>query len=200
MPLAAIDTVLLDRDGTLIEECHYLCDPDAVRLIPEVPTPMARLCQLGVRFFLVSNQSGIGRGIFREADLVRVQARLTELLAAQGITLAGAAFCPHAPEEGCRCRKPAPGQWEALDQEHGLDPGSTLVVGDKISDVALGRSQGCMTALVRTGHGEAHAKRLGLPPLAGDLMALPAHPQWPDLQASSLAAVLKALLTAREER
>lgn len=198
MPLAAIDTVLLDRDGTLIEECHYLCDPNAVRLIPGVEAPMARLCQLGVRFFLVSNQSGIGRGIFTEAELERVQARLTDILTPHGIALAGAAFCPHTPQDRCHCRKPAPGQWEALDKAHGLDPRHTLMVGDKTSDVALGRSQGCMTALVRTGHGEDHAKRLGLPPLEHDPMMLRAHPHWPDLQASSLAAVLAALITARE--
>lgn len=198
MRLDTIDTVLLDRDGTLIEDCHYLCDPAAVRLIPGAAAAMAALGRCGVRFFLVSNQSGIGRGLFSHADLARVQERLDTLLASHGACLADTAFCPHAPGEGCRCRKPGPGLWEVLARRHRLDPAATLVVGDKSSDVVFGLAHGCCTALVRTGHGQAEAACLGLPPLEADPMALPPRPGWPHLQASSLTAVLQALLKARE--
>ncbi len=194
MDFAAITTILLDRDGTLIEDCHYLCDPDAVCLIPGVAPAMAALRRRGVRFFLVSNQSGLARGLFTQEELTQVQVRLSSMLAAHGACLDDAVFCPHGPEDACRCRKPGPGLWEALRARHHLDPSTTLVVGDKASDVAFGLAQGCLTALVHTGHGKAEAAKLGLPPLHNDPMKLPSRPAWPHLQASSLTAVLHMLL------
>ncbi|HCU70013.1 MAG TPA: HAD family hydrolase, partial [Desulfomicrobium sp.] len=95
--MTRIETILLDRDGTLIEERHYLRDPELVALIPGAAAPMRRLAELGCRFFLASNQSGIGRGLLTPDDYFAVHARLEELLRAEGITLGGAAFCPHGP-------------------------------------------------------------------------------------------------------
>jgi D-glycero-D-manno-heptose 1,7-bisphosphate phosphatase len=97
-----IDTILLDRDGTLIEERHYLKDPDLVALIPGTIAPLRRLAELGCRFFLASNQSGIGRGILTEYEYRSVHERLEAMLLAEGIRLGDAAFCPHAPDAGLR--------------------------------------------------------------------------------------------------
>ncbi|MDQ7832502.1 MAG: HAD-IIIA family hydrolase [Desulfovibrionaceae bacterium] len=194
-----IDTVLLDRDGTVIVDEHYLCDPARVRLLPGAGQALARLAASGARLFLVSNQSGIGRGYFTQVGHLAVQARLEELLCEHGVRLAGAAFCPHAPDAGCPCRKPGLGQWEALRDRHGLDAATTAVIGDKASDVAFGHALGAaVTVLVLTGHGEQQAQSLGLPPLAGEAMDLtgetPDGRPWPDVLARDLAAAVERIV------
>ncbi|MEF3698975.1 D-glycero-alpha-D-manno-heptose-1,7-bisphosphate 7-phosphatase [Desulfolutivibrio sp.] len=198
--MSEIDTVLLDRDGTVIVDEHYLCDPARVRLLPGAGQALARLAAAGMRLFVVSNQSGIGRGYFSETGHLAVQARLARLLDDYGVRLAGATFCPHAPDAACACRKPGLGQWEALRLRHGLDPATTAVVGDKASDVAFGKNLGAaVTVLVLTGHGVQEAARLGLPPLAGEAMDLPPgggspdHP-WPDVLARDLAAAVERIV------
>jgi D-glycero-D-manno-heptose 1,7-bisphosphate phosphatase len=158
-----IDTILLDRDGTLIEERHYLSDPALVALIPGVAAPMRRLAGLGCRFYLASNQSGIGRGLFSEDDYRRVHARLAQLLLAEGIVLGGAAHCPHSPEDECECRKPRTGLWRELAANFGLSPEKTVMIGDKVADIRFGQAIGCAeTVLVLTGHGLDAARKLGL--------------------------------------
>ncbi|NDY58449.1 HAD-IIIA family hydrolase [Desulfovibrio sulfodismutans] len=198
--MSEIDTVLLDRDGTVIVDEHYLCDPARVRLLPGAGQALARLADAGMRLFVVSNQSGIGRGYFSQADHLAVQARLLELLNDHGVGLTGDAFCPHAPDAACSCRKPGLGQWEALRASHGLDAAHTAVIGDKASDVAFGKNLGAaVTVLVLTGHGVQEAQRLGLPTLAGEAMDLPPgggspkHP-WPDVLARDLAAAVERIV------
>lgn len=186
-----IDTIFLDRDGTLIEERHYLHDPEDVCLIPGVAAPMRRLSHMGLRFFLVSNQSGIGRGLFSLKEYQIVHQRLEALLAREDIQLSGTAFCPHAPDQHCTCRKPLPGLWHALRATHYLCPQTTIMIGDKKADLGFGQAVGCAaTVLVRTGHGHKHARELELPPLAEALDWCPPHPSWPTLQARSLTDFL----------
>jgi D-glycero-D-manno-heptose 1,7-bisphosphate phosphatase len=193
--MTRIDTILLDRDGTLIEERHYLRDPDLVALVPGAAEPMRRLAGMGCRFFLASNQSGIGRGLLTVDDYRTVHARLEELLRAEGITLGGAAFCPHAPEEGCACRKPRTGMWDSLSARFGLRPESTVMVGDKVADITFGQAAGCVeTALVLTGHGPAEAARLGLEPVATGTRACPPGPGRPDWIARDLGSYLELLV------
>lgn len=190
-----IDTILLDRDGTLIEERHYLRDPDQIRLFPEALPPMRRLADLGVRFFLVSNQSGIGRGLFTVDEYLRVHQRLEALLKDEGIVFSGAAFCPHTPEADCFCRKPRAGLWNELARHHVLRPESTAMVGDKTADIAFGQAvKAAHTVLVLTGHGRDAAKRLKLPALAEDLETCPPHPGWPTFQARNLGSYLHYLV------
>jgi histidinol-phosphate phosphatase family protein len=151
--------ILLDRDGTLIEDRDYLSDPAGVRLLPGAAQAIAAANRAAVPVVVVSNQSGIGRGYFTEADLAAVNARLAALLAAAGARLDGLYHCPHAPGDGCRCRKPAPGLAEQAARELALDLGRSFVIGDKQADVALGRAIGATALLVRTGYGqEAEAK------------------------------------------
>lgn len=156
--------IILDRDGTLIEEEHYLRDPSRVRLIPGAGRAMHRLQEAGARFHLVTNQSGIGRGYFTLDDYLAVQARLDTLLLEHKVRLHGVRFCPHAPEENCRCRKPAIGLWDSLRREYDLDPDRCVMIGDKEADLEFASQTGLKTAiLVLTGHGPEEAARLGLP-------------------------------------
>lgn len=158
-----LDAVFLDRDGTVIEDAHYLRDPALVRLLPGAGPALKALADAGMRLFLVTNQSGVGRGMFTEKDVLACHARLKELLAGHGVAFTDWAYCPHAPEAGCDCRKPGPGMWRALRAEHGLYPARCAMVGDKLEDVRFGLDLGfAVTVLVMTGKGENHAARLGL--------------------------------------
>jgi D-glycero-D-manno-heptose 1,7-bisphosphate phosphatase len=157
---------LIDRDGTIIVEKHYLHDPELVELIPGALEALTRLTRAGIRLFVVTNQSGIGRGLYGEKDFLAVQERLATLLAPHGVTFDGVSFCPHAPEECCTCRKPQAGMWEDLCAQYGLDPSETVMIGDNASDVAFGLGCGLAESiLVLTGHGARFAEQLGMPGL-----------------------------------
>jgi histidinol-phosphate phosphatase family protein len=147
--------VLIDRDGTLIEDRDYLADPAGVRLFPGVGEAIAAVNRAGMPIAIISNQSGIGRGYFTEADLAAVEGRVQEVLAAAGARLDDCYHCPHAPDDGCRCRKPAPGLAEQAARDLGLDLTRSFVIGDKRADVELARAVGATAILVRTGYGRA---------------------------------------------
>lgn len=145
---------LLDRDGTLIVERHYLSDPEAVELLPGAAAGLREMRRLGFRLVVVTNQSGLSRGYFDAEGLTAIHARLEDLLAAQGVTLDGIYVCPHLPEQGCACRKPAPGLVLRAATDLGFDPTASIVVGDKPCDVDLGEAVGARPFLVRTGYGD----------------------------------------------
>lgn len=161
--MALFRNILLDRDGTVIEDRHYLSDPAGVTLFPGAGEALAALASTGCRLFLVTNQSGIGRGYFTLADLDACQQRLADLLAPFGVTFTDVAYCPHGPEADCHCRKPRTGMWETLRQRHGLDPAETVIIGDKRDDigVATGAALGA-GILVLTGKGADHARKMGV--------------------------------------
>lgn len=197
--MTSIDTILLDRDGTLIEERHYLRDPDLVALIPGVAAPMRRLGMLGCAFYLASNQSGIGRGLFSAKEYHRVHARLEELLLAEGIRLAGAAHCPHAPEDACQCRKPRTGLWQELAGRFGLSARKTAMIGDKVADIRFGQAIGCAeTVLVLTGHGREAAHRLGLDEPSLPVRRCAPGPDRPTWLARDLGSFLNHLVQEKE--
>lgn len=159
-----VQALFLDRDGTIIEDRHYLRDPDGVVLLPGAGEALGRLVRSGVRLFLVTNQSGIGRGYFSEADFWACQARLDELLRPWGAAFADVCMCPHSPEEGCACRKPRTGMWERARGTWNLDPARCVMAGDKPDDLLFGINAGFAAAfLLRTGYGAATAEKLGLP-------------------------------------
>lgn len=196
-PMKRIDSLILDRDGTVIEDKHYLSDPDKVELLPGAGDALARLADAGVRLFLATNQSGIGRGYFAEDDYLAVQRRLDVVLLTEfGVRLDGVAFCPHAPEEGCACRKPATGMWRELAAAHGLDPETTAMAGDKAADVGLGLDAGlAVAALVLTGKGAEQAEKWGLPPLDSPVLKIsPREEGRPHLVARDLSALADWLL------
>jgi histidinol-phosphate phosphatase family protein len=145
--------VLLDRDGTLIRERHYLTDPDQVELIAGAGEALERLRTLGLGIIVVTNQSAVGRGMLDGVRLEQIHDRLRALLAAQDVALDAIYVCPHTPDDHCECRKPRPGLVERARRELELDPRRSFVVGDQASDIALGASVGATTLLVCTGYG-----------------------------------------------
>lgn len=158
--------VFLDRDGTIIEEKHYLDDPDGVVLLDGAAEGLRAMAAFPFRLVVVSNQSGIGRGFFSAEQAHAVDSRLKELLAREGIAIAGSYMCPHAPGANCSCRKPRPGMIHAAARELGLDLARSFVIGDKRCDIDLATAAGASGILVTTGHGRAdidYARSLPVP-------------------------------------
>lgn len=160
-PGAARRFALLDRDGTINEEVGHLDDPDDLRLIPGSADAIRRLQALGLGIVVVTNQANVGRGLLEPADLERIHARLREMLAAEDAEVDAILHCPHAPEDGCRCRKPAPGMALDAAERFGFDPRDAFVVGDHAGDVGMGRAIGATTFLVLTGHGTEEQVKAG---------------------------------------
>ena len=145
---------LLDRDGTINEERHHLRDPDELVLIPGAAAALVRLREeLGMGIVVVTNQAEIGRRNLTFEELDRIHERLLALLAAEGASVDAIEVCPHRPEDGCPCRKPAPGMARAAAARLGFALEDSFVVGDHASDMGLGRAVGAVTVFVRTGHG-----------------------------------------------
>jgi D-glycero-D-manno-heptose 1,7-bisphosphate phosphatase len=163
--------VVLDRDGTIIQERHYLSDPDQVSLIPGAAAALHELQQLGLRLVLITNQSGIGRGYFDHKQLESVHVRLAQLLKNEGVRLDGVYVCPHKPDDDCDCRKPKLGLLEKAASELGLVLEQGIVIGDKISDIEMGRAAHALTILVRTGYGAQLARAVAADFVVDDLPA-----------------------------
>jgi heptosyltransferase-2 len=164
--------VYLDRDGTLNFDPGYLNRPDQLQLLPGVGQAVARLNRAGFKAVVLSNQSGVARGLITKEQLDAVHLRLRELLAEDGARLDGIFICPHHPEEACACRKPAPGLVARAQQELGLAPDRAIVIGDKASDVELARNIGATAVFVSSGHHpEKEQARMAECGLAPDFMA-----------------------------
>jgi D-glycero-alpha-D-manno-heptose 1-phosphate guanylyltransferase len=148
-------TIFLDRDGTINREVHHLSDPDQLELLPGAVEGMRALYDAGCVLVVVSNQSPIGRGMFTEDRLREINNRLAEMLVAERIRIAGWYWCPHAPWEGCTCRKPAPGLFIKARDEMGVILEKSWVVGDRLADLVAGRQVGARTILVATGYGQS---------------------------------------------
>lgn len=143
--------VFLDRDGTLMEEVEYCSDPAKVRIFPGVPEALRKVKEAGWRTFIVTNQSGIGRGLMTEAQYRAVQEELLRQLGAGAID--AVYFCPDAPWAPSTRRKPAPGMvWEAAEA-YDIDLQRSYFIGDKSDDIECGRRAGARTILVLTGYG-----------------------------------------------
>ncbi len=145
--------VLLDRDGTINVERNYLSNPEDLELLPGAARAIRTFRLLGLAVAVVTNQSGIGRGILDWNTLEQIHVRLAELLAAEGACVDGIFVCPHAPDENCQCRKPRTQLARKAAEELGAVLESSFVIGDKPSDMKLGRAIGATTILVRTGYG-----------------------------------------------
>ena len=143
--------VFFDRDGTLMEEVHYCGDPEKVRLYAGVTEGLRRLRDAGFLTFIVTNQSGIGRGLITEAQYHAVQAELISQIGA-GL-IAASYFCPDAPGAPSSRRKPEPGMIFEAAAEYDLDLAGSYVIGDKAADVECGKRAGTKSILVLTGYG-----------------------------------------------
>lgn len=169
----------LDRDGTLIRDHHYPRDPDLVELLPGVPAALRRLVDAGYLLVVITNQSGIARGLLTEADYQRVRGRLDALLAAEGITLDASYHCPHETTISgpCECRKPGTGLHRQAARELGIDLAHSVSVGDRWRDVAPALTLGFRGWLVPShntpGADVERARELGVLHLSlGDVVSL----------------------------
>ncbi|CAA9513946.1 MAG: hypothetical protein AVDCRST_MAG69-2649, partial [uncultured Solirubrobacteraceae bacterium] len=138
--------VLFDRDGTLVVDVPYNGDPDRVELVPTALAALGKLREAGIPTGVVSNQSGIARGLLTEDQVRAVNARIEELLGPLGPWT----WCPHGPDEGCGCRKPAPGMVLEAARRLGVDPRRVAVVGDIGADVEAARAAGARSVMVPT--------------------------------------------------
>jgi len=148
----------LDKDGTLIRDVAYNVNPSRIRLLPGAAEGLRRLHRAGYLLIVVTNQSGVARGLFSEAALGGVAQRLRQLLAQAGVPLAGFYYCPHHPEGSvpeyaveCACRKPEPGLVARAARDHGLDLARCWLIGDILNDVEAGNRAGCRTILLDNG-------------------------------------------------
>ena len=145
--------VFLDRDGTINYDPGYLSDSRALTLLPGASTAIARLNGEGVTTVVVSNQSGVGRGLFTESTLAEVHDRLRDLLREEaGATLDGIYYCPHHPDDECQCRKPRQEMVIRASNDLHLDIGRSYMIGDKASDIMLAANAGLKGLLVKTHH------------------------------------------------
>lgn len=152
--------VFLDRDGTLIEELGFLHQPRRVRLLHGVVRGLKQLKKAGFSVVVISNQSGVGRGLLTMAQVRAVNKRVQKLLAQRGIPLEGVYVCPHHPQSGCACRKPKSGLVRRAARQLGLRLKGCYSLGDRASDVALAQQVGGKGILVLTGYGRRVRRRL----------------------------------------
>lgn len=144
-------TIFLDRDGTLNADPGYIKSPDLLELFPGVPEALAKLKRAGARLILVTNQSGIARGLLSQGDLAAIHAKLKGILDGAGASLEAIYVCPHHPDEGCDCRKPNRGMIDQAVRERGVDLARAYLIGDHIRDIELARRVGVRSILVTTG-------------------------------------------------
>ena len=155
-----INAVIFDRDGTLIEYVPYLHDVKDVAFLPTVMDVCKKLHQKGIRLFIATNQSGIGRGYFTESDYLKVQDYLETCLFQNGSPIERTYYSPFHPQYGLgkykkktNCRKPSPGMIQRVLTDYQLNPNQVVMVGDSTVDILAAKSAGVTSALVRTGLG-----------------------------------------------
>ncbi len=147
------EAVFLDRDGTINIDHGYLHKPEELVLITGAAEAIRRLNELGIKVLIITNQSGVGRGYFKEEDVWKVNTRLEALLSLEGAHIDGIYYCIHRPDDDCSCRKPQSDLVLRAAEEHGVELSRSFVVGDKASDVLLAWRCGARGVLVMTGLG-----------------------------------------------
>ncbi len=145
--------VLIDRDGTINVERHYLSLPDQIELFPNTVDGIRLLKSLGLTVVVVTNQSAIGRGIFNLERLDEIHKHLGNLLAEQDAAVDAIYFCPHTPEDNCECRKPLTAMAQQAAKDFNADLTQSFMIGDNVCDIELGKNINATTILVRTGYG-----------------------------------------------
>jgi len=188
-----IRLVILDRDGTINEDRDdFVKSPDEWVPIPGALEAIAKLHQAGWHVVIATNQSGLGRGLFDMHTLNEMHLKMNALLAPLGGRIDAVFFCPHAPEDGCRCRKPLPGLFEDIAERFGLDDMAVVpAVGDALRDLQAAVAVGCAPHLVRTGKA-ARLDDAGLQALRDQIPGLTVH--------AHLAAFADALLSAERKK
>ena len=189
----------LDRDGVLVEDVDFVAHPRQLRVLPGVPQALIRLRAAGYRLIVVTNQPVVARGWASEDDVAAIHRVLAAHLRQAGAMIDGWYFCPHHPEAtdrryrlDCDCRKPLPGLLRRAATDHQLSLGASVMIGDRLTDVAAGAAAGCRTVWVQTGR--------HLDPLIRTRHALPANLAADQVCADLPAAVDWWLATKSRER
>lgn len=151
--------IILDRDGVINYDSDlYIKSPEEWRAIPGSLDAIAQLNRCGFSVFVVTNQSGVARGLYDLMMLDRIHEKMLEELATVGGTIDEIFFCPHHPNDQCVCRKPNPGLLYQIQEKHGVPLDNTYFIGDSLCDVRAARAAQCNPMLVLTGNGERHLK------------------------------------------
>lgn len=153
--------VFIDRDGTLIEEVNFLSNVEDLRVFPYTSEAVRLLKDAGFLVIVVTNQSGIGRGIYDEAAMHSIHEAMQEQLENM---IDAFYYCPHLPCDGCDCRKPELGMINLALKDFEIDLQGSWMIGDKKIDVETGKNAGTKTAMVMTGYGRSHSKALDVMP------------------------------------
>lgn len=149
--------IFIDRDGTLIEEVNFLHRIEDLRFFDYTDESIKRLKEKGFLVIIATNQSGIARNVYTEADMHNIHEAIQNQLSEK---IDAFYFCPHLPTEGCKCRKPNLGMIEQACKDFEIDLENSWMIGDKKLDVELGLNAKIKTALVLTGYGEKHISEL----------------------------------------
>lgn len=211
--------VFFDRDGTLNEELGYVGELARFHIYPYAAEAVRRVNASGRPAILVTNQAGVARGLYTEADVSALHQHLAAHLAAAGAYLDAIYYCPHHPTKGvngygvvCDCRKPQPGLLHRAAREHGLNLAQSWIVTDRLAEIAMAHSLGGRGALVLTGYGAADheawragqksavsvGRAVSCPPSLGP-PSPPAAAEWPGLRASGPDIVAPDALAAVEQ-
>ena len=147
-----IDAIFLDRDGTINNDTGYVHKPEELLILPGVIKGLQLLSFC--RLFIITNQSGIGRGYFTKEEFCTFNNLLVKKLNDNNITITKTYYCPHKPDAGCDCRKPRIKHLKEAERNYKVDLSRSYVIGDQVTDIEMGRKCGCKTMLVLTGHGK----------------------------------------------
>lgn len=158
--MTGLKLVILDRDGTIGDDGADQLGPDhGWQPLPGAMEAIARLNHGGWHVVIAANQGGLGRGVYEMASINAQNIRMNKLLAGVGAKVDAVFFCPHAPDDGCRCRKPQPGLFEQIGERFGIDLKGTPAVGDSAEDLVAAAATGCEPHLVLTGQGAQYRGR-----------------------------------------
>ncbi len=161
---APMKLIILDRDGVINHDSdQYIKSPAEWKPLPGSIEAVARLHQNGYRVVVVTNQSGIGRGLFDMATLNAINDKMMELVFMQGGRIDALFFCPHTADENCNCRKPKTGMFEEIERRFETTLAGVPCIGDALRDLQAGAAMGCQPILVLTGKGQKTQKEGGLP-------------------------------------
>jgi histidinol-phosphate phosphatase family protein len=137
--------LFLDRDGTIVEDRGYMHDPALVEFLPGAPEVLNEIAQKGWALFVVSNQSGVGRGLMTMDEMHAVHNRFLDMMRSADAEITASYLCIHSPDENCHCRKPSPFHLKEAEREHDIDLSKSWMIGDRRSDIQCGKNAGCRT-------------------------------------------------------
>jgi D-glycero-D-manno-heptose 1,7-bisphosphate phosphatase len=178
------EAILCDRDGTLIQDCHFLSSPDQIEWIPGVLAALKILNNLEIKVLVLTNQSGVARGYFKSDAVEAVNDRMRRDAEAASGAIANFYFCPHHPQGQviqyscvCECRKPSPGMFLQAMADRNLDPSRCWAIGDRLRDLEPGLQLGMKAFLVQTGYGIQEQQELSKSPFSEQITVVSSMPE-----------------------